>query len=163
MRHATIASSLGWSLCLMPALLLWSSHSAATIYTCTASDGTKTYADRPCAPDAKTLEVTPQAPLSGVRSRAAPVPAACAVGQYTLWLRAQDSLPSVAARTSKIEELSHNCDPAWRPVYAESPVNHVIPRIVTRPVIAPQAGALRQAAPAIPAAAPTPPPADDRD
>lgn len=101
---------LAWASCGL-ALLVAAPAAMATIYRCTASDGTKTYSDRPCAPDAKEVEVTPQAPLSGAARSAALVPAACAMKDYVQWLHDQNPTPDSPARRRKIAELNARCSP----------------------------------------------------
>ena len=109
------------------ALVLVPSLSSATIYKCTAQDGSITYTDTPCPEETTTQYIDPAEPSwlneSSQNSDSAVVlPDAksqsqldvmanlCAKDEFKFWLKAQrHGLPERDARTAKFIRLSYLC------------------------------------------------------
>jgi hypothetical protein len=109
------------------ALILIPSLSSATIYKCTAQDGSITYTDTPCPEDTTTQNIDPAAPpwlnessetmnpteaLTDGKSQSPPEILAnlCANDEFKVWLKAQrHSLPERDTRTAKFIRLSYLC------------------------------------------------------
>jgi hypothetical protein len=99
----------------------------SAVYRCIAADGTVSYSDSPCGPNAQAVDVTPQAPISnrgfasGTRQVLGPgqakvngtlegVAARCATSDYTDWYNAQNPKPGRAERLAKLNEVTKACD-----------------------------------------------------
>src|ERR1700722_237853 len=109
------------------ALILVPSLSSATIYKCTAQDGSITYTDAPCPADTTTQYIDPAAPswlsessrnmnatpaLPDAKSQSQPevIAILCANDEFKFWLKAQRySLPERDARTAKFIHFSYLC------------------------------------------------------
>jgi hypothetical protein len=109
------------------ALILIPSLSSATIYKCTAQDGSIAYTDAPCPADTTTQYIDPAVPsrlnessqtmnttpaLPDAKSQSQPEIFAilCANDEFKVWLKAQrHSLPERDARTAKFIRLSYLC------------------------------------------------------
>ncbi len=109
------------------ALILIPSLSSATIYKCTAQDGSVTYTDAPCPADTTTQYIDPAAPswlnessqtmnttlaLPDAKSQSQPeiIAILCANDEFRFWLKVQrHSLPERDARTAKFIRFSYLC------------------------------------------------------
>jgi hypothetical protein len=136
-------------------LILIPSLSSAAIYKCTAQDGGITYTDTPCAPDTKsqsidlaatplwltesspTLNTTPAVPDAKSQSQPEILATLCAADEFSVWLKAQHSLPEADTRTAKFIRLSKLCRRALHLPDLAAPA----PESPPKPVLASAAGA----------------------
>jgi Domain of unknown function (DUF4124) len=134
------------------ALILIPSLSSATIYKCTAQDGSITYTDAPCPADTTTQYIDPAAPswlnessqdmdrdmnttpaLPDAKSQSQPEILAilCADDEFKFWLKAQrHSLPERDARTAKFIHFSYLCRRALHLPDVAAPIPPMPPKRV---------------------------------
>jgi ankyrin repeat protein len=133
MQIPTIQSSIDFSRIGALLILLTLAPAAyATVYRCTAKDGTTAYSDQPCDTNAQAIQVTPEPPHSTPNSTAqstlnAPLTPAmiaaaqdnsaretkaslCSTKTFNGWIKAQGHpLPEPNVRIAKMIEISNQC------------------------------------------------------
>jgi len=112
MQIPTIQSSIDFSrIGALLILLTLASTTYATVYKCTATDGSTAYSDQPCDTEAQAIQVRP-AMIAAAQDKSARETKAslCSTKTFNDWIKAQGHpLPEPNARIAKLIEISNQC------------------------------------------------------